>query len=281
MEVEDADCVVSRFLFLGCQEAALRLFLLVASLVFAAVGVSAEAARDCTPAEKAEVLEPVTPEKKSVRLRCSLILGEGERVTKQIRIQGADGSGVRVTCRGGVIGTPGRASIHYRKDIIQIRSVKRENNRWSRPENVVIDGCKVNGAIRILGLGQNGQAKNVKASSRRANHTEFAQVSAPSGIVLKNLTVRGDGRIPVYFSPGVTFSKLLNSRIMGRSVSSGLYLDAESAHNTIRGNVFTVKTPREIISIDGSAHNTIQDNKIQFSEHGIVQVMVYINNGGV
>lgn len=257
-----------------------RLVVSVGILLLAATSADAASARNCTPSEKAVVLAPATASQKSVRLTCSLTLGKGERVTKQIRIRGAEGSGVKVTCRGGVIGKAGRGSFHYRKDIIKIRSVKLKSNRWSRPENVVIDGCKVNGAIRILGLGPNGQAKRVTQSSRNAKHTEIAQAAAPRGIVLKDLTVRGDGRIPVYFAPGVTHSKLLNSRITGTSVSSGVYLDAESAHNTIRGNVFSVRTPREVISIDGSARNVVENNRFELSDQGGIYVYRNCGEGG-
>ena len=253
--------------------------IVVALLVFAPDPVSAMTKR-CSPAEKAEALEPASPSNKSVRLNCSLTLKKGERVTKQIRIWGANASGVQILCRGGRIGKAGPASIHFRKDLIQIRSAKLSDGRWSRPENVTIDGCEVNGAIRIMGLGQNGQAKNVKISSWRSNHTEFAQASAPRGITLRNLTVRGDGRIPVYFAPGVTHSKLVDSRIIGRSVSSGLYLDAESAHNVIRGNVFAVKTPREVISVDGEAHNIIENNRVRYADLGGVYVYRNCGEGG-
>jgi hypothetical protein len=138
----------------------------------------------------------------------------------------------------------------------------------------------VNGAIRIMGLGPNGQAKNVKASSRRKDHTQRAQAAAPRGIVLRNLVVRGDGRIPVYFAPGVTNSKLLDSRIVGQSVSSGVYLDAESAENEISGNVFAVKTPRELLSIDGSAKNLVTRNMFNNSNQGGVYVYRNCGEGG-
>ncbi|MGI9393242.1 MAG: hypothetical protein ACR2OY_01215 [Boseongicola sp.] len=246
----------------------------------AALTATQSVARDCTPAEKQRVLEPATAGNTTVRLRCDLTLGAGETVTKQIRILGNNSSGVRLVCRGGIIGTVGRNSLLYRKDMIQIRSIKRSGNAWSRPENVVISGCRVNGAIRLSGLGPNGQAKNVRASSRSANHTRVAQDSAPKNILLKNLFVVADGRIPVYFAPGVTNSKLIDSTIVGTSKSSGLYLDAETASNTIQGNVFDVRTPREILSIDGSAHNVVANNRFQASDSGGVYVYRNCGEGG-
>ncbi|WP_216665323.1 right-handed parallel beta-helix repeat-containing protein [Pseudoruegeria sp. HB172150] len=250
--------------------------LLLLSLL-GALGATNVAAKECSPAKKARVLEPATQKHKVAFLDCDLTLLEGETITKQVRIRGAKSSGVRLICRGGRIGLPGKRSLLYRKDIIQISSVRGKDNRWSRPEDVIIDGCTVNGAIRVSGLGPHGQAKFVKASSRNGNHTEYAQSVAPRGIVLRNLVIRGDGRIPVYFSPGVTNSRLVNSRIIGNSVSSGIYLDAESAHNVISGNVFEVRTAREILSIDGSAHNVVKNNKFYHADLG--GVFIYRNCG--
>ena len=258
----------------------MRLGIFLIASFLGLITATASIARDCTPAEKQEVLEPATANDTNVRLRCNLTLDVGVTVTKQIRIRGEESSGVRLVCRGGVIGTAGRNSLLYRKDMIQIRSIKRPGNVWSRPENVVIDGCRVNGAIRLSGLGPNGQAKNVRASSQSAHHTRIAQDAAPSNIVLKNLVVVGDGRIPVYFAPGVTNSKLINSTIVGSSKSSGLYLDAETAANTIRGNVFDVLTPREILSIDGSAHNVVAENRFHASDSGGVYVYRNCGEGG-
>ena len=256
-----------------------RGMLLAAALLFCATFIEANA-RECTSPEKRLVLQPAVPGDTAVRLRCSLTLDEGEIVTRQIRIIGAEASGLTLRCRGGVIGSPGRRSLNYRKDMIRIRSARLSENKWSRPENVVIDGCTVNGAIRIMGLGPNGQAKGVARSSRRSNHTRFAQASAPTGIILRNLTITGDGRVPVYFAPGVTHSRLVDSTVRGTSISSGIYLDAESAYNTIAGNIFDVSSPREILSIDGSAHNIVVDKLFHTSNLGGIYIYRNCGEGG-
>lgn len=139
----------------------------------------------------------------------------------------------------------------------------------------VVENCTVIGAIRLYGLGRNGQ--EVRDSSRLAEHTARAQAAAPRGVVLRNLDIRGTGRVPVYFAPGVTESTLEGSAITGTSNSSVVYLDAESAGNTIRGNVFRVRTPREILSVDGSARNTIEANTFHHADRG--GVFVYRNCG--
>ncbi len=44
----------------------------------------------------------------------------------------------------------------------------------------------------------------------------------------------------------------------GRSVSTAVYLDAESAGTVIRDVAFDIRTGREHIAIDGSARNRIE-----------------------
>ncbi len=243
------------------------------------IATEAFAKQDCGPSKKSTILAKATTKSKSVRVDCNLTLEKGEMVTKQLRLVGSNASGVRIRCNGGVIGSTHPNSIHYRGDIIQIKSAKR-NKKWRRPEGVTIEGCKVNGGIRVFGLGLNGQDDQVKQSSRSKHHTRRAQKIAPTRITLSRLSIRGQGRIPVYFSPGVTKSVLSKSLIYGRSVSSGVYLDAESANNTVSDNVFRVATTREILSIDGSANNLIQGNVFHSSDLGGVYVYRNCGEGG-
>jgi hypothetical protein len=46
-------------------------------------------------------------------------------------------------------------------------------------DNVTIKRCKINGSIRTIGLGHNGEAPGVKASSITLGHTARAQAAAP------------------------------------------------------------------------------------------------------
>lgn len=58
-----------------------------------------------------------------------------------------------------------------------------------------------------------------------------------------------------------------NCRIFG---SIAIYLDAESGKNIIEGNDINIQTGREIIAIDGSAHNRISQNNITlYNRNGI------------
>jgi hypothetical protein len=116
----------------------------------------------------------------------------------------------------------------------------------------------------------------LKKSSRLPGHTERVQRNAPTGIVLERLTIFGNGRNPVYFAPGVTNSKLIDSHVLGWSNAVAIYLDAESAGNTFKGNVIDVATKdypfegwdRPLVAIDGSARNRFINNYFSSLNHG-------------
>ena len=148
-------------------------------------------------------------------------------------------------------------------------------------DNVTIKRCKVNGSIRTIGLGHNGEAPGVKASSTRLGHTERAQAAAPKNTVLYAVTITGHGRIPLYLGPGTTRLTMYDSTIKGRSDSVALYLDAESGFNIIRNNTFDIASAsREIIAMDGSANNHILTNTIKQAPSGGIYLYRNCGEGG-
>jgi hypothetical protein len=130
-------------------------------------------------------------------------------------------------------------------------------------DNVTIKRCKINGSIRTIGLGHNGEAPGVKASSTTPGHTARAQAAAPKNTVLYKVTITGHGRIPLYLGPGTTRLTMIDSTIKGRSDSVALYLDAESGSNIFRHNTFALASSREVIAVDGSADNQLLSNTIK------------------
>ena len=137
-------------------------------------------------------------------------------------------------------------------------------------DDVTIKRCKINGSIRTIGLGHNGEAPGVKASSITLGHTARAQAAAPKNTVLYAITITGHGRIPLYLGPGTTRLTMSDSTIKGRSDSVALYLDAESGSNIFRNNTFALtSSSREAIALDGSADNQILGNTISASNGGI------------
>ena len=77
-------------------------------------------------------------------------------------------------------------------------------NGWDRPEGIVIRNARFRGSIRIMGMGRNGEALTVRESSVKLGHTERAQAAAPTSIVISNVEIEADYRIPLYVAPGVT-----------------------------------------------------------------------------
>jgi hypothetical protein len=148
-------------------------------------------------------------------------------------------------------------------------------------DNITIRRCKINGSIRTVGLGHNGEAPGVKASSTRLGHTERAQATAPKNTVLYAVTITGHGRIPLYLGPGTTRLTMYDSTIKGRSDSVALYLDAESGFNIIRNNTFDIAgASREIIAVDGSANNQLLTNTIKQAPSGGIYLYRNCGEGG-
>jgi hypothetical protein len=148
-------------------------------------------------------------------------------------------------------------------------------------DNVTIKRCKINGSIRTIGLGHNGEAPGVRASSTTLGHTARAQAAAPKGTVLYAVTITGHGRIPLYLGPGTTRLTMYDSTIKGRSDSVALYLDAESGFNIIRNNTFDINSAsREIIAVDGSANNQLLANAIKQAPNGGIYLYRNCGEGG-
>jgi len=145
-------------------------------------------------------------------------------------------------------------------------SSKKTTNGWIQTKNITIQNCRINGAIRIVGLGVNGQAEDVKQSSLSLGHTERAQAIAPTNIKLSNVIINGvSNKTLLYIAPGTTYVTVENSTFSGENTGSGpiIYFDAESGHITFRNNIFTTTGNREVIACDGSAYNIIDGNRFE------------------
>lgn len=230
----------------------------------------------CSAGVYSAVKAPATKKDASVELRCSLTLSPGDIISKRLVFSGAVASGTTLDCKGATL-DGARGSINFGRPTILIRSTKNKSGSWSAPSDITVRNCVIKGALRLQGLGANGQAKEVQLSSRTADHTAYAQASAPSKVLLSDLTLIADGKIPLYIGPGVTGVTLEKSSLSGRSNGIAVYLDAESARNTLRGNRFAVTGKREQIAIDGSAGNTITGNSFDNPVSG--GIFVYRNCG--
>ena len=160
-----------------------------------------------------------------------------------------------------------------------IRSL-RKGEGWDVPEHITIRNGRLRGAIRIIGLGRNGEAPRVRESSVREGHTERAQAAAPREIVLENLQIEADQRIALYLGPGVTKVAVKNCQFTGWTVSTVVYLDAESADNTIENCIFDVRAAREVIAVDGSARNIVRNNRFSRTSFGGIYLYRNCGEGG-
>ncbi len=240
--------------------------------------VALAAAPACDPRTRAAVLEPPRGADDVVPLTCSLQLGPADVVTKRLLLEGSAARGVQIDCGGGRIGRPG-AEPPFPKFTIEIRSHSPGAGRgeWDRPTDIAIRNCTIAGPVRIWGMAINGQGQALKLSSRALGHTERAQAAAPTRIAIESSTLEASGATPLYLGPGVTGVSLTKSRVIGRSGSIAVYLDAESAGNTIAGNSFDIETGREVIAVDGSARNRITDNRFRIGWRG--GIFLYRNCG--
>ncbi len=240
----------------------------------------------CSDKKMQEILEPATASNSTVLVDCNLrFIRRGQRITKRLIFKGNGSSNITCDFNGAIL-DGGVGTVNHRRDMIEVSSIKLNANTWERPHNIFIKNCKIIGSVRVWGMGTNGEAPDVKESSKREasnpKHVQRVRDNAPKNIVFDGITITGVGKNPLYFSPGVTYCKLINSEMNGKSDKVGIYLDAESAYNTIENNYLHVETDDDKwgkvgynrgwpqMAIDGSSHNKIVNNR--FSN---------INNGGI
>lgn len=248
----------------------LGLGLVLASLTAAQPAV----ARACTADEAAALTAPADASAPPLRLTCFATLPAGSAVQRRLLFEGAEASGAGVDCNGGAIGFEGAPS-DTRTPTVAVWS-RQDGDRWSVPRDVRIARCTVHGNLRVWGLGLNDM-DGLRASSRTADHTARLQAAGPSGLTLQDVTFISTGSIPLYVGPGVTGLRLSGGGFRGRSASTAVYLDAESANAIIEGVDFDIVTGREQIAVDGSAGSRITGNRFRLGGRG--GVFLYRNCG--
>jgi hypothetical protein len=254
----------------------------LASLSASSPAMAAKPAAACSADQLAQILAPATKDDPDVQLTCSPTLSQDDVITKQLRFEGAASSNISFRCNGALI--DGSASgINKSKDMILIRPIGKSWTEMSqnRPENITIQDCRVNGSARVVGLGANGQGTLLKASSREPGHTQRTQAAAPSNISFIHIDFQSRGRIPLYIAPGATHVSVAQSRFGGTSASTMIYLDAETADNSVVGNEFNGGTGREYLAVDGSANNTIANNSFVAPDKGGIFIYRNCGEGGV
>lgn len=231
---------------------------------------------DCSPTDIQELTATPTSETQTYVLGCNAFLSSSVTIRKRIIISS---SYVTLSCADATIDNRGFPWYDENLDAIEIASTYNAlSDTWTRPHDVNVSRCHVEGSVRIYGMCMNGQdCEAQRISSASPGHTQRARDRAPTNITLDNMRITANHRTPVYFGPGVTYSSLTNSIIDGTGVKGDLYLDAESAYNRIKSNQFLMNTGGPVISIDGSSDNTIIDNYLSSLDMG--GIYLYRNCG--
>jgi hypothetical protein len=230
--------------------------------------------RNCSAEEIADLTASADDAAAPYRLTCFATLPAGAVVSRSVLLEGAEASGAGVDCRGGAIGRPGQAG-GLDQPTVAVWS-RAGTTGWSVPRDVRLVDCTVHGNLRVWGLGR-GDMDALRVSSRLADHTVRARAAGPSGLRLEAVTLVATETIPLYVGPGVTGVRMVGGGFRGRSVSTAVYLDAESAGAVIQGVDFDIDTGREQIAVDGSAGNRIVDNDFDLDGRG--GVFLYRNCG--
>ena len=238
------------------------------------IGMGAQAAAPVCDAAHTEQIRRST-DTSDLNLKCSLTLSADVILSRRVVIEGEESSDVVLDCVGGMIVAPEAEPYS-----LLIQSRHNADGTWSVPHHVQVKNCTIVGGTRIVGMGINGQAEVVRQSSLTVGHTERAQAAAPAYTELDDMTFQGRGTIPLYIAPGVTHTVVRDSKITGRSASTAIYLDAESAHTQLQRNTIDTKTRRELLAVDGSAHNVIAGNRFVAPRFGGIYLYRNCGEGG-
>ncbi|MFK3779723.1 right-handed parallel beta-helix repeat-containing protein [Agrobacterium sp. NPDC089420] len=236
-------------------------------------------AASCTPSTEQPITDNISSE--PIYLNCSMTLQKGVTIKRPIILESSSASNVVLDCNGSTLDVSA-VSKPSEKIAIVIRSKEKLPGQWDVPKHITVKNCNIKGLIRVYGLDKNANGPNMRTSSLRPTHTDFAQASAPQHVTFLNLTINATGGSALYIGPGVTWTTLQSSNLTGYSNGTAIYLDAESAYNSVIGNSFTFKTKsRELIAIDGSAHNRIVDNTFNDPINGGIFLYRNCGEGGV
>lgn len=230
----------------------------------------------CSAQKLQEILQPASEQQPSVVINCSITLPANARISKQLIFEGSEAVNLVFDGNGAEIN-----ALFAKPAILITSKLDAQTKTWQVPHHLSIKNAKIIGALRIHGMAANGEQELLKQSSHQAGHTERAQQAAPHHIGLDHLILIAREHNMMYFAPGVHHVTLSNSTFTGKSAALALYLDAEGGHHLIENNRFDVQTrTREVIAVDGSAHNIIRHNSFINPQHGGIYVYRNCGEGG-
>ena len=141
----------------------------------------------CSEQKLQEILAPATASSSYVKIDCNLTLKRNNVVTKRLIFEGSKASGVTCDCNHAKL-DGGKNTVNYRKDMIEVKSKKTNEQTWIKPQYITIKNCNIIGSVRIWGMGKNGETAAIKESSKRepieSKHVLRVRNNAPRYIVL-------------------------------------------------------------------------------------------------
>lgn len=236
------------------------------------LGVGVASASQPLPECAPDVIEALSTRTDApITLTCSLSGRDAIAIRRPVVVEN---SGVVLDCGGGTLRPPGEDP-----SALLVRSRARGEG-FVATTDVTVRDCAIRGHVRVMGAGRNGEAERVRRSSHLEGHTERLQNWAPRRIWFEAVRITGTGTIPLYLAPGVTEVTLTRSELEGESRSVALYLDAESARNSVTFNAIHTRTRRELVAVDGSAGNTIAHNRFASLQNGGIYLYRNCGEGG-
>lgn len=139
-----------------------------------------------------------------------------------------------------------------------------------RKSNITVRNCLIMGDVRIWGIARNASAPELKPLSRKSDYVSVVRAAAPAHTTIENCTIQSVGTIPLYIGPGSTFTTIRNSKIIGTSKSTMIYIGAETHKTTITDSLIdATQADREAIAVDASSYNVIKGNTILHRQGGV------------
>jgi parallel beta-helix repeat protein len=142
---------------------------------------------------------------------------------------------------------------------------------------VVIRNGTVKGEIRFRAV---NYKKVLEEHNKTKNWTEEVRKVAPDGAVLRNLTIDSDGSThQLYCGPGAQRVRVIDCQFKGRSKGPSVYFSMEGGNHELKRCLFSAETGarREVVAIDGSAGNIIEDCDFLLCRQG--GIYIYRNSG--
>lgn len=174
---------------------------------------------------------------------------------------------------------------NHTRDAVQIKTLRGA----TPPANITVKNCKfqnLTGASVAVWTDLQEADIHDLIMVKKVGHFNGVRARSPVNVVIQNIVSANSGRPGVYFYPGITGARLLDSEISDTGVSKvagregtnapGVYLDASTKNITVQGNLIQ-GSMREGLAIDSSGDHLVKQN--EFLNNGVGSIYLYTNCG--